>query len=89
MAKKNSDDKKSSGKNAVKKAARRELNEKQHADNLATMRELGIQARVGSVTKLRTGRKGETTAYTKSYEVRPSKLIRVHRRAEARLLAGK
>lgn len=81
----------SSGKNAAKKAARQAANEAQHEANLAYLAEKGITPRISSITKVRKDNrgnilkdaKGSVKTYTKSFEVKPSKLRRTQQRLEA------
>lgn len=85
MAQKPAPKETTTGKRAAQKVVRHDKNQAQHEANLASMRELGITPRVGSITKTRTDRKGMSSSYVKSYEVRPSKLIRTQKRALAGL----
>jgi len=74
--------KSTTGRLAERREKNRLLNEEQHKNNLSTLRAEGISPRTASVKKFRTSRKGETESYVKTYDVRPSKLVRSSDRAK-------
>ena len=68
----------------AKKEANRSANARRAEDNRLTVGDLNIPARESHHVKVRTGRDGKPFEVTITKNVRPSKLIRSHRRESAR-----